>query len=80
MWGLFSILIWSALTAACFVDASLERLGGSLFHPWGLSLLNENQVLVIERRGKIFRINLTDGQRYEIGNVPKTVSKKQGVA
>jgi hypothetical protein len=35
---------------------------------------------VTERRGKIFRINLTDGQRYEIGNVPKTVSKKQGVA
>jgi glucose/arabinose dehydrogenase len=77
---LFSILIWSALTAACFADSSLERLGGSLFHPWGLSLLNENQVLVTERRGKIFRINLTDGQRYEIGNVPKTVSKKQGVA
>jgi hypothetical protein len=43
-----------------------------------MSLLNENQVLVTERRGKIFRINRTDGKRYKIGNVPKTGSKKQG--
>ena len=80
MWCLFSILIWSAPTAAFFIDASLERLGGSLFHPWGLSLLNENQVLVTERRGKIFRINLPDGQRYKIGNVPKLFQKNRGVA
>ena len=72
---LFFTLIWSTLTSACFANATLDRLGRSLFQPWGMSLHNDGQVLATERRGKIFRINLTDGQRHKIGNVLKLLQK-----
>jgi hypothetical protein len=39
-------------------EVKLQQLGGTLFHPWGLSLLNDTEALVTERRGKLFQINL----------------------
>ena len=75
---LIFVLLCSVISTGGMADVKLQRIGGTLFHPWGLSLLNNTEALVTERRGKLFRINLTTGERSEISNVPKAFTERQG--
>lgn len=75
---LIFVLLFSVISTGGMADVKLQRIGGTLFHPWGLSLLNNTEALVTERRGKLFRINLTTGERSEISNVPKAFTERQG--
>ena len=66
------------ITSIAFAETKLERLGQKLFHPWGMSLLSDYEVLVTERRGKLYKINLKNGLQIPINNLPKVFSKNQG--
>ena len=56
----------------------MQRLGNTLFHPWGVSLLNKTETLVTKRRGKLFRVDLSTGQQREIANLAQTFTERQG--
>ena len=56
----------------------IERIGASLIHPWGMDFLDESVVLVTERRGELYKINLANGTRQPITGLPNIEAKKQG--
>ena len=74
---IFSLLC-SLISSGCIAEVKLQRVGSTLFQPWGMSLLNDTEALVTERRGKLFRINLSTGERREISNLPKAFTERQG--
>lgn len=56
----------------------LSKIGPILQHPWGMDFLNDNNILVTERRGNLFRITLATGNAQQIGNMPDVYHKRQG--
>lgn len=65
-------------SAAALSEPRIERVGGSLNHPWGMDFLDDAHVLVTERRGKLFKINLVNGAKTEITGVPNVFHVGQG--
>lgn len=57
---------------------TLSKIGPALHHPWGMDFLNDDAILVTERRGNLFRINLATGNAHQIGNIPDVYHKRQG--
>ena len=57
---------------------TLSKIGPALHHPWGMDFLNDDAILVTERRGNLFRINLATGNAHQIGNMPDVYHKRQG--
>ena len=57
---------------------TLSKIGPALHHPWGMDFLNDDAILVTERRGNLFRINLANGNTHQIGNMPDVYHKRQG--
>ena len=72
------VLIVVLFNSSLLADAKIERIGETLVHPWGMSLLNESEILVTERRGNLFKINLKNGKRLQINNLPKVLAESQG--
>ena len=56
----------------------VEQIGPSLKNPWGMDFINDSELLVTEKRGRIYRINVSNGSSYEVENVPEVVSQGQG--
>lgn len=56
----------------------IERIGASLANPWGMDFLDESHILVTERSGKMYKINLSDGTRQAITGLPPIQAKRQG--
>lgn len=46
-------------------------------HPWGMTMLPSGEILVTERRGRLWRVS-ADGTRTEIGNLPEIAAVGQG--
>lgn len=57
---------------------ALTKIGPTLHHPWGMDFLDEDTILVTERRGNLFQINLNTTSADQIGNVPEVYHKRQG--
>ena len=57
---------------------AITKIGPTLHHPWGMDFLNDDTILVTERRGNLFRINLATGNAHQIGNMPDVYHKRQG--
>ena len=57
---------------------TLVKIGPTLYHPWGMDFLGNDAVLVSERRGNLFRINLATGSARQIGNIPAVYHNRQG--
>ena len=70
--GLCGLL--SSATAAPLI----ERIGAPLAHPWGMDFLDDSTVLVTERSGKLYKINLADGTRQPITGLPDIKARRQG--
>ena len=39
----------------------IERIGASLANPWGMDFLDDSHILVTERGGNMYKINLSNG-------------------
>ena len=59
-------------------NIKIEQIGPTLKNPWGMDFINDRELLVTEKRGRIFHINISDGSSFEIHNVPKVASTMQG--
>lgn len=66
------------LTSIASAEVTMERIGDTLFHPWGMDFVDDNSIIVTERRGQMFKINLSNGDRDEITGVPQVFSFRQG--
>ena len=55
----------------------LETVASELDHPWSVAFLPDDEYLVTERRGKMWRI-LPDGYKIEITSVPTVFHEGQG--
>ena len=70
-------LLWLSSQPA-FAAPKLEQIGPALNHPWGMDFLSKSEMLVSERRGKLYRINLNNGSFETITNPPEVVAIQQG--
>ena len=59
-------------------SVQIEQIGPSLKNPWGMDFISDKEVLVTEKKGRIYRINISDNSSNEILNVPKVDSTMQG--
>jgi glucose/arabinose dehydrogenase len=59
-------------------NIQIQQIGPSLENPWGMDFINDSELLVTEKKGRIYRINISDGSSSEIHNVPKVSSTLQG--
>ena len=71
------IFIFISFTAKAD-NIKIEHIGPTLKNPWGMDFINDRELLVTEKRGRIFHINISDGSSFEIHNVPKVASTMQG--
>ena len=42
-------------------NAYIEKIGPTLKNPWGMDFINDSELLVTEKRGRIYRINISNG-------------------
>ena len=59
-------------------EVKIARIGPTLVHPWGLTLLDTQHVLVTTRPGSLYLINLSTKISKKITNTPKVVEYRQG--
>ncbi len=71
-----TLALW--LPSIASADFTASRIGPPLNHPWGMDFLNDDEVLVTERSGMLFRIDLRTGDKVEITGVPAVLAKGQG--
>ena len=77
-----SILIYIlSFTTGCGVFAAeinIARIGPPLEHPWGLTSLDSQRVLVTTRPGSLYLINTSNQISKKITNTPSVVEYRQG--
>ena len=56
----------------------IEKIGPTLKNPWGMDFINDQELLITEKRGRIYHVNVLTESSYEILNVPKVAATMQG--
>ena len=74
----FLVFITTLLLAAPVLAETLERIGGKIAHPWGISFIAEDEVVVTARGGRMYRINIDTGASAAITGLPKVEARQQG--
>ena len=59
-------------------DFKINHIGPNINKPWGMDFISENEVIVTEKSGNLFRINITNGEYIKVSNTPKVSSRMQG--
>ena len=59
-------------------DYKVKKIGKSFSHPWGIAVYSDNEILITERGGRLFKVNLQNGSKLKIKNLPKIFSVRQG--
>ncbi len=57
-------------------NALLESVFSDLDAPWSFEFLGDSEVLVTEIRGRLVRVDLETGERFEIAGLPKIATDK----
>ncbi|KTG16581.1 MULTISPECIES: PQQ-dependent sugar dehydrogenase [unclassified Guyparkeria] len=57
---------------------TVDTIAEGLHHPWALSFLPDGDLLITERRGRLWRIDPVSGTRAEIGGTPGVEHRNQG--
>lgn len=66
------------LTTTVTAQPLIQRIGEPLSHPWGMDFLDDKTLLVTERVGQLYRVDLMTGNRTTVGNVPEVRAARQG--
>ena len=82
----FKLITFSCLVIAVFAfsapsfsqDFKFKKIGKSFSHPWGITVYSDNEVLITERGGNLFKVNIENGLKRKIKNLPKVFNVKQG--
>ena len=78
--NLFCIIIavFSYSAPSFSQDFKFKKIGKSFSHPWGITVYNDNEVLITERGGSLFKVNIKNGSKLKIRNIPKVFNVRQG--
>ena len=65
----FKLITFSCLVIAVFAfsapsfsqDFKFKKIGKSFSHPWGITVYSDNEVLITERGGNLFKVNIKNG-------------------
>jgi hypothetical protein len=76
---LFNSLTFFLLTVALFAfsapsftqEYKVKKVGKAFSHPWGISVFDNDEVLITERGGNLFKVNIKNGSRLKISNLPE---------
>jgi hypothetical protein len=60
-------------------DITINHIGPDMNQPWGMDFISNNEVIVTEKSGNIFRININNGDYIKVSNTPNISSVMQGV-
>ena len=73
---MFSLL---ALSAPSFTqDYKVKKVGKAFSHPWGIAVFDNDEVLITERGGDLFKVNIENGSTIKISNLPEVFNVRQG--
>ena len=50
----------------------IEKIGPTLKNPWGMDFIDDSELLVTEKRGRIYRINISNGSQIQVTWTPNT--------
>ena len=56
----------------------ISQVGPNLSYPWGVSKIDNENVLVTEKEGKLKKINIVTGKTTTVKNIPKVLYMSQG--
>lgn len=77
-----SISVLGLLASSALAETKIERIGEPLNHPWGMDFIDDGAddgtMLVTERRGKMFKVDLASGAQIEITGLPDIADVGQG--
>ena len=75
----FLIIIVFSFSAPSFSENfKFKKIGKSFSHPWGIAVYSDDEVLITERGGNLFKVNIKSGSRFKIRNLPKVFDVRQG--
>ena len=76
----FSIIIavFSFSAPSFSQDFKFKKIGKSFSHPWGITVYSDNEVLITERGGSLYKVNIKNGSRLKIRNLPMVFNVRQG--
>ena len=74
---LLALPLTGQIWAATLAD-NLTRVGPRISHPWGISFINDNDIIVTARGGAMYRINIETGDTQTITGLPEVFSRRQG--
>ena len=68
-----------AFSAPSFTqDYKVKKVGKAFSHPWGIAVFDNDEVLITERGGNLFKVNMKNGSRLKISNLPEVFNVRQG--
>ena len=73
-----SIVFVAFITPAISQDFKFMKIGKTFSHPWGIAVYSDDEVLITERGGNLFKVNLKTGAKLKIKNLPKVFNNRQG--
>ncbi len=75
----FLTFLFFALSAPSFTqDYKVKKVGKAFSHPWGISVFDNDEVLITERGGHLFKVNIENGSTIKISNLPEVFNVRQG--
>lgn len=76
--SLFLAVYLAVATWPAFAAGKLEQIGPALAHPWGMSFVDNDNLLITQRGGQMVRLNLSTGRTVRIDNLPEVFARRQG--
>ncbi len=73
-----AIVFFSFSTPSFSQDFKFKKIGKSFSHPWGIAVYSDDEVLITERGGSLFKVNIKNGSRLKIRGLPKIFNVRQG--
>lgn len=60
-------------------DYDAETVAKGFVHPWGMTFINEKQMIITERPGQAYLVDITTGTKNKLSNLPNDIiAKNQG--
>lgn len=75
---LLALLCMSQILYASSPQIKLEQLASDFSVPWGMAFLTADKLLITERNGGVYLLDLNNGKRVLLKNTPAVVANNQG--
>ena len=74
----YTLLILIFFPFSSYSQISINQLSTGLSNLWGISVLNDKEILLTQRKGNLFKLNIFNKNIITIKGVPKVVNFGQG--